>query len=600
MEEKNLIKKQILLFIISAISVSLLVLIWQLLAPFQMENDNFYLKTIVSGEMTGTPEAHMYYMSYLSGFIISTFYTITGNGIPWFGLAIVASLSVPMFLILYKTLCIPKKIVFKIQVFIVVLVFYISFFYHFFAKNHYTIATGFIGAGALFAYALSDLKAEKKYYIFQCIVFVLLSALSIGMRENAYLMLLPFFAAVFVSKLWDSLKENVKEEKKKYAKKLFFSSLILGVALIFVMLLNRAAYSSKEWKEYKAFNDARTQVTDFLGYPDYDSNRELYEENGITKSSYDAMTLHYNIILDSNINTDSYTALGEEAKKESLANSPSFFKKTINTIKKIITLNLFEYQDRPLNIPVYVLYLFVFILALIHKNKKAIRDLLFLFGARTIDWFYLVWNQRSPFRVTQIIYIAELVMLIANIINYGLWERFKKDDTNKNQTAINPVFAGLIVLLLIADFRFGIPSMKQYYESIKNFEKMSVCFEELEDYLNDHSDNFYFFDMSHLYYMEDTLSFKKSEYENYVYMGSWMPGSPWYNNKLKAWGINDASDALVNKDNVYIIYQPVDYDTRDFLDNYFEDHIPGYELQVVETFTSSNGFVYEILKATPR
>jgi hypothetical protein len=156
----------------------------------------------------------------------------------------------------------------------------------------------------------------------------------------------------------------------------------------------------------------------------------------------------------------------------------------------------------------------------------------------------------------------------------------------------------MLVLILAAGFRFGIPVMKKNYESIKGFREMSVCFSELEDYLFAHSENFYFFDMSHLYYMEDTLSFEKSEYENYVYMGSWMPKSPWYNNKMKAWGFDSPTEGLLERDNVYILYQQVDFDTRDFLDYWFEEHFPGSRIEVKDTFTSSNGFVYEVLKPT--
>jgi hypothetical protein len=209
------------------------------------------------------------------------------------------------------------------------------------------------------------------------------------------------------------------------------------------------------------------------------------------------------------------------------------------------------------------------------------------------DWIYLVWNGRFPFRVTQIIYIAEFVLLAAIIIRYRLWEIERK---KKEDKIINPVFLAMLLFVLAAAIRFGIPVMKKNYESVKSFRQMSVCFEELEDYLENHSDNFYFFDMSHLYYMEELLSFKSAKYENYVYMGSWMPNSPWYNNKMKEWGIDSPAEALLEKDNVYIVYQEVDFDTRDFLDYYFDEHYPGTSIEVVDTFESSNGFKYEILK----
>ena len=233
------------------------------------------------------------------------------------------------------------------------------------------------------------------------------------------------------------------------------------------------------------------------------------------------------------------------------------------------------------------------------------------------DWIYLVWYGRYPFRVTQIVYLAELVLLVAIIINHELWARksaatdsdvneekdvkeekgFNKILKDINKTVkVNPVYILMIALLIFSGFRFGIPVMKSAKDQIKAFRKMSVCFTELEDYLEAHPDNFYFFDMSHLYYTEDTLRFKKAEYENYVYMGSWMPLSPWYNHKLESYGITDPDNDLLNKDNVYILYQTVDFDTREFLDKYFTDHEELSSIEVIDTFTSSNGFNYEILK----
>ncbi len=176
---------------------------------------------------------------------------------------------------------------------------------------------------------------------------------------------------------------------------------------------------------------------------------------------------------------------------------------------------------------------------------------------------------------------------------FVLWEIKRK---KKEDIIINPIFIAMLLLVLATSIRFGIPVMIKNYESIKSFRKLSICFEELENYMEGHPDNFYFFDMSHLYYMEDTLSFEKKGYENYIYMGSWLVNSPWYNNKMREWGIDDPAKALLEKDNVYIVYQEVDFDTRDFLDYYFEEHYPGTSIEVVDTFISSNGFKYEILK----
>ena len=332
---------------------------------------------------------------------------------------------------------------------------------------------------------------------------------------------------------------------------------------------------------------------DYEGFPDYDSHSDLYADMGIKKSSYEAINQHYNIIMDPSINGDNLTKLADIAKNERIEKEVSKPEKMLNVLGTIFRYNFLEYQDRPINILVYLLYAFVFIAALVSQKYKALRDIAFIMVARMFDWIYLVWNGRFPFRVTQIIYIAEFVLLVAIIIRYRLWEIERK---KKEDKIINPVFLAMLLFVLAAAIRFGIPVMKKNYESVKSFRQMSVCFEELEDYLENHSDNFYFFDMSHLYYMEELLSFKSAKYENYVYMGSWMPNSPWYNNKMKEWGIDSPAEALLEKDNVYIVYQEVDFDTRDFLDYYFEEHYPGTSIEVVDTFVSSNGFKYEILK----
>ena len=588
-------KSMLFAAVLSIVAITALVIVWQSMAPFLIDNDNIYLKTIASGEMTGTPEAHMYYMGFLSGLVLSTLYKITGNGIPWFGINLCICFSVPMVLFLYKALASVKKLWTGAVIFIVFICSYISFFYHYFARSQYTIATGFAAVGALFLLTLSDESKDIKKYLLSCIPFLILSAWSIGMRDKAFFMTIPFFGMVFVGKI-------ITKEKKKIVNVIASGCIFLAVIFL-VWMLDFLAYRSEDWQTFKDYTDVSETLFDYEGFPDYDENISLYEELGIKRSSYDAITKHYNIIMDPEVNGENFARLAEESAREREAAEPSMVKKFFGVLKTIVRYNLFEYQDRPVNILVYLLYLSVFVLALISKKYRALLDLLFIVVARMFDWTYLVWYGRFPFRVTQIIYMAELALLIALIIKYELWKlSVKKTDEEKTNVikkiGVSPVFGIMLVLILAAGFRFGIPVMKKNYESIKGFREMSVCFSELEDYLFAHSENFYFFDMSHLYYMEDTLSFEKSEYENYVYMGSWMPKSPWYNNKMKEWGFDSPTEGLLERDNVYILYQQVDFDTRDFLDYWFEEHFPGSRIEVKDTFTSSNGFVYEVLKPT--
>ncbi len=598
MDEKKSIKSnkgRALLFCgISVLSVAVLVIAWNLFAPFMIDNDNIYLKTVASGEMTGVPEAHMYYMGIVSGFIISSLYRLTGNGIPWFGIFICVSFSSVMVLLLYKSLIATKKIWQAATVYLLYMILFIGIFYRYFAMTQYTLATGFVGAAALFLLFLLSEEEETKKYILKAIPFLLLSFWSLGIRDKAFFMLIPFFGMVFAGKLIDA-------GSKEKIKRLFVSAGLFALVLALSIGINKAAYLGDDWKEFKRYTDVSEELFDYEGFPDYDSHKETYDKLGITKSSYEAIVYHYNIILDPEVNYENFTELAKIAENERREAEPSAFAKLFKVLKTIIRYNLFEYQDRPLNIIVFVLYLFAVVLSILLKKFRALVDIAFIVVARMFDWIYLVWNGRFPFRVTQIIYIAELVLLTGIIIKYALYSFSENEEKKEKESFIrkigmNPVFIVLLAAVAAASIRFGLPVMKKNYESVKSFREMSVCFNELEDYMSARSDNFYFFDMSHLYYMEDTLSFESEGYENYVYMGSWMPQSPWYNNKMKAWGIDSPSEALLEKDNVYLVYQQVDFDTRDFLDDYFADHYPGSTVKVEDTFVSSNGFTYEILK----
>ena len=566
------------------------IVIWNIIAPFQIDNDNIYLKTISSGEMTGSPDAHMYYMGYLSGFIISLFYRITGNGIPWFGIFLCASFAVTLFFVLFESLKKSEHIQSKLSVITLFVFVYWFFFYQFFAKTQFTIASGLVGAGALFLLSLTDENLElKKNYSYYAL-FLILSAWSMGMRDKAFFMLIPFFGMTFISKL-------VSLNNKKSIKNIFAVGLSFLAVIAIVFLINKVAYSSEDWKEFRRYTNVSEELFDYEGFPDYSTHEETYQKMGIAQSSYEATTRHYNIIMDKNLNADNLESLAEIAKRERIEKEPKAIAKMLSVLKTIIKYNLFEYQDRPLNLLVFALNFFVVVLIFFSKKYKCFFDVLFILVARMFDWIYLVWNGRFPFRVTQIIYFAELVLLISIILKNELWKIDNgSTDSKKKNISFNVIYAIMFAGIIAMSIRFGFPVMKKTYESVKAFDTMSVCFEELEEYLENHPDNFYFFDMSHLYYTEDTLAFKKSSNENYVYMGSWMPNSPWYNNKMKSWGIDDPAESLLEKDNVYILYQQVDFDSRDFLDYYFDEHFPGTKIETVDTFESSNGFVYEVLK----
>ena len=582
-------RRRVLLSLLSGVTVLALVILWNRQAPLLIDNDNIYLKTVVSGEMTGTPEPHMYYMGILTGGILSFLYSFVAKGIPWFGIFLCVSMGVTLALLLEQALEKCTKLWTGAVILGLYALSFYSFFYHYYAKTQFTIATGVVGAGALFALCMLRLSGPLKKILICAIPFFVLTIWSTGMRDKGFFMLIPFFGMIFLGKLFDDL-----------SRQRLLKVTVLGAVFCMLFLItfgiDRLAYQSDEWREFREYTDASEILFDFDGFPDYDSHREIYEQMGITRSSYIAITQHYNILLDPAINRDNMVKLAEIAEAERKQSEPGLAKKLAEVFAVIIRRNLSDYVDRPINVLVFLLYAFVLLLGILEKKWSVIRDIAFLGIARMFDWIYLVWYGRYPFRVTQIIYVAELVVLISIILNRELWKWKRRENAKLSWITVHPVFMVLLLAVAFSGIRFGNPVMKGVRQQINGVRELSVCFPELEQYLGEHPENFYYFDMSHLYYMEDTFAWGTSGYENYVYMGSWMPNSPWYQHKLEAHGITNVADALLEKDNVFILYQQVDFDTRDFLDDYFEEHYPGTEIRVVDTFVSSNGFYYEVLK----
>lgn len=582
-------KKSFIWAMICAVSVVLFILISNRIAPFLIDNDNIYLKTVVSGEMTGTPEMRGYYLGVISGFIMSSLYKVTGNYVPWFGIILCLYAGLVIWFVLYNIATACKKwYMSAIGVAVGILV-AASVFFRYFVQTQYTIIGGLLGAGA--AFALAFISTEKTVSENRACIIVLFvfSLLSFSVRSSAFYMILPFLGMLFLAEFIDYLKERDKRH---------FSVLVVAAAsIVLAMALNvlagKAAYSSEDWKSYDRYNESHADMVDYEGFPDYETYRDVYEKYGIKESSYRALTEHYNLILDKNINEESFAALDEITRENRSKNNADFLGRLKEVFSCIVERNIKDYTDRPINVFVFWMYVTAVALAVLSKRFKALRDVGFLVVARMFDWIYLVYNGRYPFRVTQIIYVAELFLLVAIAIKYRFWERaFKKPVP---RLKISPVFIGSVLVICFISFRFGIPVMRNIKNEAIGFDKMSVCFSELEDYLEDHPDNFYFFDMTNLHYKERTLGFGESAYENYVYMGSWITNSPWYNGKLKAHGIDDPAVSLIERDDLYIIYQVDNVENRDFLDEYFEEHFPGTIINKADEFVSSNGFVYEIL-----
>ncbi|MBR5356074.1 MAG: hypothetical protein IK121_04055, partial [Lachnospiraceae bacterium] len=363
--------------------VVLFVFIANYLCPFMLENDNIYFKTILSGEMTGDPSPYAYYIGYISGIIISTLYKITGNGIPWYGIVLCLYMCLVIWYVLFSVFKVTKKLYVKVIGALFSALIIVAYFFRFFAELHYTIVGGILGAGAVFALCMVDNTKKLSFNKLSLIMLFVFSLLSYSVREKTFFMMIPFLGMVVFKWVLDFFF------LKKGKVLLSTTGLAIGImvsACLINYVANTIAYSSEEWKTYERYNVARTDMVDYYSFPDYEENKDVYDSLGITESSYRALDENYNLILDININADSFEALNEISKQDVVNKKEKPLDKTKTVVTNIISRNVFEYTDRPINILVFFLYFSVLTLIIITKKWQAIFDLIMLAVARMFDW----------------------------------------------------------------------------------------------------------------------------------------------------------------------------------------------------------------------
>ncbi len=567
--------------------------------PFMMTNDNFYLRSILSGQMTGTPDLRAYFLGVFFGKTVSSLYRLYPY-IPWYGYAMLGSVLISLTYVIYRLILVTGNKILRLFLLLFCIAVTYFFYTQHIVKVEFTTITGIVGCAAVFSYYLLDESRDHRHYLLSVLPVVFLSLWSLGMREDAFFMLIPFFGMITVGKALDTFSKK----SSTHTKNLLILLLLLSAVFTISRSVTFLVYQSDEWRDYRTYTAARAEIHDFYGYPDYDTHSTVYEDLGITRSSYEAARSHYNLLLDPAINRDSMVTLSQIARAESAAVRPSLSHKLVDVIRQFIERNFLTWADRPLNVLVYLLYAICFILIILSKNRSALRDFLFLIVARTFDWTYLIWGGRYPSRVTQIILTADLFLLIGILIRYRLWEMGQIHIKNR---VIYPAAMISMVLVCITGLRFGVSAAKAHIWEVNTWYSFSAGYRELENYLYDHQDSFYYFDMTALYFTEevfddpvvvtDPLTGKqKIAQHNYVYMGSWMANSPWYDTVLSQEGITDIGDALFSKDNVYLIYQPVNGEEPDFLKDYIKDHYPGASLQKVDELLTSTGMTYEFWK----
>lgn len=608
-----------ILGIFSALVVLLLFCHFHRLSPFIYQtNDDLFLKMILSGKMTGTPQARSFYLSYPTGLLLSCLYKLFPQ-LPWYGLFFCFTIALTMTIVLYFLLKLEKSLPIRILTVVLFCLFSYGFLFLHIAELQFTTTTAIAGCGALFLFTLANPANSFRETLKNYSGFLLLSAYSFCLRGQAFLMFLPMIGMIGLGKYLDAghAPSVPLFRLNKQRKNLFALAAIFIAVIASLFLIEKLAYSREDWYTFSAYTEASEAVYDYEGYPDYDAHQEIYTALGITRSSHEAAAHYYSIALEPNINQETMETLASIIKQERRL-SPSELPKKLRDMAEFFLDRHLSYTDRPLNLLVYCCYILFFICGIFAKNQKALRDILFLGFARMVIWAYLIFYGRLPSRVSQSVYLAELVILLAIAFGNQLWSfHHYSDSTNNAQapsaartnasaskyenTAKNRLCSAFWIMstifLTFVCLRFGFPKAKAAAWEASSRLQFSQSFVDITNYFKAHPDNLYYLDMNSFgSFTEDALQSPQGVYDNFLYLGSWMPHSPWYNAKFQRDGIINPAKALYENPNVFVVFMNTEGISYDYLADFYAENYPGVSLEIVDTVNVSNELQFLILQ----
>lgn len=245
-------------------------------SPVYETNDDMGLCAIVNGAK-GTYDAHMIYVNYLVGLVLTGLYRITGS-VAWHALLQYGVLLCAFSAVTYVGLRRWQKLPFS-WIFGGMLVY---FAFEGYIRLQYTKTAGITAAAGMVL--LLDAVTGERIRKRSVVCGILLAAIGAMYRMP------QFFAEAFLMLgivLYELLK--LRQAASEEAKRRFFRYIKIAAVFFCVIAVlygaDRLAYRSEGWQRYEEYNPARTELFDY-GFPDYEKNRDEYEKLGIDENAY--------------------------------------------------------------------------------------------------------------------------------------------------------------------------------------------------------------------------------------------------------------------------------------------------------------------------
>ncbi len=525
------------------------ILIYKVFPIVYFINDDIAMREIAAGTYTGTPDGHLIFIKYVLGVILSKFY-IKIPGIDWYGIFMYGVHFLCLMLVLSRlTLCLRKYSRYIILCIGIVLFFCMDFS-NIVATFQFTTNAAVCAGTALFLFLTLPRKETKRQFLIHASAIAFLVVLSFSIRSKVLLMFVPYALIFWILKI-------ISEPDNRVRYFLFVSVIILLLGGI--LIVEKSAYSSKEWTDYKAFNKARAQILDYYNYPEYDTYEADYQKIGISREEYDLLyagTLN----VSSNVTIEKYIKVSELSKKI-YENNHTFEERIKDAVENTVYYSFYGLYSAKSMI-VLLGYLGICIYFALIKDKKNLLVMGALLIIRTVIFFCLFYQGRFPDRIFESILLGDYFVIWAGgVLIFTKYSDIFEDKCNNN------IF--LRILCTVVILMTGILFYSAYHKPFENYKNNEMI---LRDYCNSHTENRYIKDITGMTSEKEYFLIRQNqEIVNYTTVYGWRTNSELYLRKNDAMGITNIEQALL-EDNVFMIETSsnMGYDLINPIINYYK------------------------------
>ena len=470
-------------------------------------NDDVLIKDILSGAYTGTPSGYNNQMMYPISVLIAGLYRLIPS-VPWYGIMLMGGLAASVTIIAYRLLCYTINIWIKLAMSVFAIVFILGIYLDEITNITYTVVSAMLATAAC-VWVLTDNNLRLR----DNIVPIVLCIISFNIRSEMFLLMCPYMAAVALIKFIFDLSKKTLYNLSEIA-----AVILAGIVITF--LIDTIAYSGSEWREYRRLFDARTEVYDFTGIPEYDTNEDFYESEGITREQWQLL-VDYNYTLDDNISADtletiaSYVRSGEA--KDANGNPYTRANVGIKTAMGQYIRSIVDFTADPMYMPlrliVTLLFIALIILSVLSRRGDTLVGLAVVFLCRSVPWIYFYYSGRPVERLSHPMFFIEAAILLTMLC----------------QTKIGRLDKGLVYLTLILILVLCVVNLKTEWgdtaRQMREREEVNASYEKLCEHTTT-TEGYYLIDVYSTVDFTEKVFAPQADKSNQMLAGGWMAGSP--------------------------------------------------------------------------